>query len=604
MTRFVITGEARLDNREELFRALDLPSPDRRVLDDLSLALAAYERWGPACAERLIGDFAFVVSDDRSRIAFGARDALGAKPFHYRSSARGLAFAVRALDLPAIDGLPLAVDEVRIADVCVPGLECVDATSTPYRDVFRLPPGHRLAYDGRSVSISRYWSPDPENEPRLAGDGDYVDAFSAAMSEAVRCRLAGGAAAMSSGGLDSAIVVGFARRSTAGSNRLPLTTLSAVTSDPACEESRHIAAMADLPGLDAVRVEREDAAAVRVGAGELVAAIEDPFDASMLLPALLYGAARRRGIRAVLDGVDGDIVASHEPDVLDDMLRAGRLTEAAREARGFAAFYRGTYPPWGSAARLIATSAVRTFSPALVRAAARPLRVSRGVARMLTESIVSHDLAERAEVGERLRALWALRDRDTARTPRERQARELTHPQVAAALERYHRVAAAFGVEARHPLLDRRLVELALSFPREVKVRDGWSKWILRRAGDGLIPAGVLWRRGRWVRLGPAFLSDAIRASGSFVTAELSGSMGELTPYVDVAKLRALYQRHREGDERVAETVWGAAVLSSWLRKTRLACYDASARANGLGSAPRPPVAGGQPLSLPGELTS
>jgi asparagine synthase (glutamine-hydrolysing) len=80
VTRYVITGEARLDNREELFRALDLPSPDRRVLDDLSLALAAYERWGPACAERLIGDFAFVVSDDRSRIAFGARDALGAKP--------------------------------------------------------------------------------------------------------------------------------------------------------------------------------------------------------------------------------------------------------------------------------------------------------------------------------------------------------------------------------------------------------------------------------------------------------------------------------------------------------------------------------------------
>jgi asparagine synthase (glutamine-hydrolysing) len=604
VSRYAITGEIRLDNREELFRSLDVPTPERSVVDDLSLALRAYERWGPACAEKLIGDFAFLVSDDRSQSGFGARDALGARPFHYRRSERGLAFAVRALDLPAIDGLPLAVDEVRVADVCVPGLECVDATSTLYRDVFRLPPGHRLVYSGSSVSISRYWYPDPERELRLSGDGEYADAFAAAMAEAVRCRLDGPTAAMSSGGLDSAIIVGFARQTLSRSDRLPLITLSAVTADPGCEESTHIAAMARLTGLDPVSIERDDDSALRAGAGELIGAIEDPFDAAMLIPALLYAAAGRRGIRAVLDGVDGDIVASHEPDILDDLLRAGRLVEASREARGFAAFYRGTYPEWGSAARLVATSAARTFTPALVRAAVRPMRHGRGVARVLSESVISRDLAERTRIGERLQTLWALRDRRTARTPRERQARELTHPQVAAALERYHRVAAAFGVEARHPFFDRRLVELTLSFPRHIKVRDGWSKWIVRRAGEGLVPAGVLWRRGRWVRLGPGFLSAAIRLSGSLLAAELAGSMVELAPYVDLAKVGDLYRRHREGDGRVAEAVWGAAVLSSWLRKTRLTRYDANARANGHRSAPRHPFAGGRPLPISGEKTS
>jgi asparagine synthase (glutamine-hydrolysing) len=602
VTRFDVTGQARLDNRDELIRALDIPTADRPSVDDLSLALAAYERWGAACAERLIGDFAFVVSDDRAGVAFGARDALGAMPFYYRCSERGLAFAVRVLDLPAVDGLPLAVDECRIADVCVPGLECVDATSTLYRDVFRLPPGHRLSYAGGRVSISRYWFPDPKRELRLNGDAEYVEAFAAAMSQAVRCRLTGAAAAMSSGGLDSALVVGFARQALARENRLPLTTLSARTADPSCEESRHIKEIERMPGLEPVSVDREDAAGAREDAVAIIAAIEDPFDAAMVLPMRLYAAARRRGIRAVLDGVDGDIVASHEPDVLDDLLRAGRVFEASREARGFAAFYRGTYPPWASATRLMAASAARAWTPGIVRAAARPLRQGRGVAQVLAGSIISLDLAERTRVDERLRMLWSLRDRATARTPRERQARELTHPQVAVALERYHRVASAFGIEARHPLFDRRLVELILSFPRDIKVRDGWSKWILRRAGEGFLPTSVLWRRGRWVRLGPAFLSDTIRASAAFLDQELSGPMAELVPYVDVARARRLFRRYREGDLSVAEDVWGAAVLSTWLRKMRTTGYDAGARANGLGTAPRLPRAGGRPFPIPGDF--
>ena len=106
-----ITGEARLDNRDELLRALDVEPEDRARCPDLALILRAYERWGRACPGKLLGDFAFAVRDDRTGRSFGARDHLGAKPFYYRASERGLAFATRASAIPDRDGLPLDLDE-------------------------------------------------------------------------------------------------------------------------------------------------------------------------------------------------------------------------------------------------------------------------------------------------------------------------------------------------------------------------------------------------------------------------------------------------------------------------------------------------------------
>ena len=210
----------------------------------------------------------------------------------------------------------------------------------------------------------------------------------------------------------------------------------------------------------------------------------------------------------------------------------------------------------------------------------------------MADSIISRDFAARIDVAARLRALWAHREHRPAQTPRERQAREIAHPQIAAALERYHRVAASQGVEARHPFFDKRVVEFCLALPWDQKVRDGWSKWIVRSSSDGLLPDEVRWRRGRWVRLGWRFLTAVIGASGDFLAGELASDMVELEPYVNLAKVRALYDRYRHGDVEAAEPIWTAAVLSSWLRKTRSKRYDLVARANGQAALPCLPLAG------------
>ena len=55
----------------------------------------------------------------------------------------------------------------------------------------------------------------------------------------------------------------------------------------------------------------------------------------------------------------------------------------------------------------------------------------------------------------------------------------------------------AHGVEARLPFLDYRLLEFAVSLPLCLKIRDGWSKWLLRKAMAGRLPEEIVWRRNK-----------------------------------------------------------------------------------------------------------
>ncbi|WP_444677355.1 hypothetical protein [Halomonas sp. E19] len=70
----VLVADALLDNRDELCDRLDISTGQRTTLPDSRLLLQAYLRWGSACVDRLHGDYAFVLWDDRAGHVFAARD--------------------------------------------------------------------------------------------------------------------------------------------------------------------------------------------------------------------------------------------------------------------------------------------------------------------------------------------------------------------------------------------------------------------------------------------------------------------------------------------------------------------------------------------------
>jgi asparagine synthase (glutamine-hydrolysing) len=522
-----ITADVRLDNRDELLTLLGLG--DRRGIGDAGLVLASYLAWGEACVQRLLGDFAFAIVDPRHRTLFCARDQMGMRPLLYHHSpGRFVAFASDPAAILVLPQTPYRIDEGRIADYLVTPLEGIDRTSTFFEDVHRLPPAHTLTVTTDRFRVRRYWQLEPRDELRLASDREYGEAFLAVFSDAVACRLRGDGpvGSMLSGGVDSGSVVAVASRSLAERGAGPLPTFSAVAPDPtSCVETRTIQAATAMGGLAPHRVSHDQLAGFE-DLHRLTWALDEPFDAFMTLPRVMYLAGRRAGVRVLLDGVAGDTVLG-EGDQLTRLLRSGRWLTAYREAVGLHRFWADD----GSALRQLQWPLREAVVPDVLRRLRSDQRAEQALAQAIRDAPIRPDFARRIALGERLARLRAHAP-DRKGSFSAGQARRIEHPFLVVGRERYDRVASALGMEPRDPFLDLRLLDFVVSLPGDQLLGGGWPKAILRRAMTSHLPDAVRYRRGKQ-HLGAAFTAAVVAGDPVPLTERLRGREHLIAPYVD-----------------------------------------------------------------------
>src|SRR5271166_1381672 len=136
--RFVLVADLRLDNRDELSKALQIPAERARSLCDAAILLAAIERWEESCLERLLGDYAFTLWDTLHRRLWLARDPVGQRPLHYHRGNAFFAFASMPKGLHALPEVPYAPDEEHIAEFVV--LLPAAKGRSFFRDIERVEP--------------------------------------------------------------------------------------------------------------------------------------------------------------------------------------------------------------------------------------------------------------------------------------------------------------------------------------------------------------------------------------------------------------------------------------------------------------------------------
>ena len=198
-----IFANTRIDARDELIAKLNLHEP----LTDSELILAAYEEWGNDCVKHLLGDFVFAIWDDRQQHLFCARDHFGVKPFFYTHTADSFTFSSRLNELK----VSTALNEIAIGDYLLFGVN-QDQSTTIFKDIQRLPPGHTLTVKDNQIKIQPYWKPSFPAEIRFREPDSYVERFSELLSRAVEDRLRTDRVAVSmSGGLDSTSLAAIAR---------------------------------------------------------------------------------------------------------------------------------------------------------------------------------------------------------------------------------------------------------------------------------------------------------------------------------------------------------------------------------------------------------
>ncbi|PCD09412.1 asparagine synthetase B [Peribacillus simplex] len=229
-----ITADAIIDNREELFDKLHISKIDRSILTDSQLILLSYQKWGEETPKHLIGDFAFMIWDQKKRKLFGARDFAGSRTLYYHKSHEKFAFCTTIEPLLKLPYIEKKLNEQWLAEfLAIPGMnDTVDAFSTVYKHIDQIPPSHTISIVENKVMLSRYCSVVDSEKLHLKSNNEYEEAFRDVFQRAATSRLRTHrkVGANLSGGLDSGSVVSFAANTLRNQNK-KLYTFSSIPID-------------------------------------------------------------------------------------------------------------------------------------------------------------------------------------------------------------------------------------------------------------------------------------------------------------------------------------------------------------------------------------
>ncbi len=202
---WLVAWDGRLDNQRELRRQLT-PGPAAGAAD-VEWVIGAYRRWGSACCERLVGDFALAVWDAPRRELLLARDPFGSRSLFFAVDASGaMLWASSPKALLATGRISSRVDDDWLVAFMI---NAQSSNGGPYRDLRAVPPGSRVLFGDAGTRTECFWRPEGVAEVRHACDEDYEGAFRELFTAAVgnRLRASGTVCAELSGGLDSSSIV-------------------------------------------------------------------------------------------------------------------------------------------------------------------------------------------------------------------------------------------------------------------------------------------------------------------------------------------------------------------------------------------------------------
>ncbi len=600
-----ITADARIDNRDELLPLLGFNDRPAADVADSQLILAAYEKWGEQCPEKLIGDFAFVIWDGRRQQMFCARDHLGVKPFLYYSSRQLFVFSSEIKTLFCLPEVPRRLNEVRVAYHLQPELMHGNKTITFYQDILRLPPAHSLTVGSDGTRLRPYWMLDPSRELSMESGEAYAEAFLEIFTEAVRCRLRSAYPVGSklSGGLDSSSIVCVAQRLLAQNGNNQLHTFSAVYDEvPESDERRFIEPVLAQGGLVPHYV-HPDQLSPLTDQERVLWHGDEPFTSpTIYIPREICRAAHQQGVRVLLGGLSGDNSVGHGNGYLAELARAGQWETFAREAKAISQHqnlspvsfslrrYGLSYLTelargwrWGAFAReshellkhfnVSRRYLLRNYwlKPVIFEPLQRIWQAlpGRNQPARYVYPIINRSFAKRMSLDKQARAVAGNRS-ILQRTAREEHYMGLSTGLIPYGYELADRNATAFSMEERDPFSDKRLVELCLALPPEQKLHQGWNRIVFRRAMAGILPEEIRWRGGKGSN-SAAFTHGLLKFEAELLEEVIMKDAEGIEAYVDIAALRETYHRYLSEKNRDDEMrVWTVVTLAQWLRHTDL----------------------------------
>ncbi len=209
-----ITYNGEIYNFRELRAELEGKGHHFESNSDTEVIIHLYEEMGTRCLERLKGMFAFAIWDHGEKTLFLARDRLGKKPLHYALYDGGIVFAS---EIKALLKAPKVGREIDVSSLNkYLTYEYVPAPNTIFKSIKKIRPGYYLLYKDGEVKEKQYWDVPLLDYPiGYKTEVEYVEELREILERAVRMRLVADVpvGVFLSGGIDSSLVAALAKRS-------------------------------------------------------------------------------------------------------------------------------------------------------------------------------------------------------------------------------------------------------------------------------------------------------------------------------------------------------------------------------------------------------
>ena len=177
---------------------------------DTEVILKAYHYWGEDCVTHLHGMFAFAIWDERKRVLFVARDRMGIKPLYFNRTEKGFRFASNIQALMAAGDVDTNIDSWALHNLFTLHA-VVPAPRTIFKGIRKVPPAHTLTINERGeIKQKRYWHLDAKRPKEAMSEKEWIDAIHESLREAVKIRTEVAdvpVGVLLSGGLDSSLLV-------------------------------------------------------------------------------------------------------------------------------------------------------------------------------------------------------------------------------------------------------------------------------------------------------------------------------------------------------------------------------------------------------------
>jgi asparagine synthase (glutamine-hydrolysing) len=563
--RAVISFNGEIYNFRELRSELEHEGARFRTSGDTEVILAAWQRWGVDCLDRLQGMFAFALYDIDKRQLFLARDRFGVKPlFMARLSDGSLAFTSELKGLLAHPLLRRKLDPAALEAYMTWGY--VPDGHSILSGVEKLRAGHFLLLEqGKPVPAQRRWYEVDFSQRARGSEADLSAELVSLLRQAVQSRMVSDVplGAFLSGGVDSSSVVALMSEA----SREPVRTCSVGFDVAAEDETAHAERVAQLFGADheARKVTGDDFSEV----DRLAAMFDEPFADASALPTWRVSQLAREKVTVALSGDGADeAFAGYRRQVFhrnEERVRA----LVPEEIRG---------PLFGTLGDLWPKA---DWAPRPLRAKSTLLSLARsgemGYARALgvttpewRDELYTERFAAQL-AGFRGEHEWiACMKEAPARSGLDRaQYADLTFWLPGDILTKVDRTSMAVSLEAREPLLDHRLVEFAARLPERLRVRRSTGKYLLKKTMERYLPSDILYRPkqgfvtpiAQWMR-GP--LTGTVRGLAEHSVLVQSGVMRAST-------ISRMTEAHISGRSDHSRTLWQILMLEKSLERLSIA---------------------------------